>query len=440
MISRSEVSVFMQRREKLMTSINGLAIVPNSSEVIRNQDSTFAFRFDSHFYYLTGFDEPDSILVLDSNRRKSILFCREKNLEREIWDGFRHGIQGSREFFKFDETYAIDDFTTKLADLLNQSNTNAIYYTIGYIPKYDDVIVSTIKSARQKIRQGVNAPQNIIDINQYISQMRLIKDDYDIKHIKQSCSISSIAHIEAMQMVKGASYEYEVEATLLSAFCRQGSRQQAYTSIVAGGQNACVLHYVANNAKLNPNDLLLVDAGGEYLGYASDITRTYPISGKFSKAQQAIYEIVLEANKKAIDEIKVGHPWNNPGDMAVKVLTQGLIDIGLLKGSVQDNIETKAYRRFYMHSIGHWLGLDVHDVGSYMQDGKYLEFKPGMCTTIEPGLYISKDDVGVPEEYRGIGVRIEDDILVTNNGVENLTHSVPKEVEELEKIILSGTK
>lgn len=425
--------IYIRRRDKLMSILyDGIVIIPNADELIRNRDSTYPYRFDSDFFYLTGFNEPDSVLVLDTQNNKSILFCREKNPEREIWDGFRYGTQAAKTEFGFDEVYSINDFKEKIAELI--INVSDLYYSIGHKPHYDAIIIDTMNKVRSKVRNKILAPQTIIDVNFYLEEYRLFKDIHDIGSITKSCQISAQAHIEAMKYVRHAKYEYEIEAKILEIFYKNGSRYPAYSTIVAGGGNACTLHYIANNARLNPNELLLVDAGCEYNGYAADITRTYPIGGKFSKAQKAVYEVVLAANNAAINKIQVGNLWNEPGDIAVKILTQGLIDLKLLHGSLEDNIANGKYKKFYMHSIGHWLGLDVHDVGGYKIDDKYREFAPGMCTTIEPGLYIAPD-AGTPEEFWNIGIRIEDDILLTDSGPKNLTAGVPKEIKDIEDMI-----
>lgn len=425
--------VFIERRNKLIDKLDsGIIIIPNSDEIIRNQDTVFQYRFDSYFYYLTGFNEPESVLIIDIDNKKSIFFCRDKNPEREIWDGFRHGVEGSREVFAFDETYSISVFTTKINDYL--ANAKNLYYTLGHIPKYDQIIINSLNHVRKSSRSGTNYPSSIIDINQIIAEMRLFKDNYDIKLLTKTCEISSLAHIEAMKNVKKSGYEYEIEAKIFEVFYKNGARYPAYTPIVAGGKNACTLHYVENNQKLHPNELLLVDAGCEYLGYAGDITRTYPISGKFNKAQQAVYEIVLEANKKAIEKVQPGIAWNEPGDIALRIIIQGLIDLDLLGGSIEDSIENGSYKQFYMHKIGHWLGLDVHDVGKYKIDDHWRKFESGMCTTIEPGIYISAHP-NIPEEYWNIGIRLEDDILLTKDGNINLTNLAPKEINDLQVLI-----
>ena len=436
-ILMSKNQVYIKRRKKLIKSLesepnNGLVIIPTADEVFRNQDSTYQYRYDSNFYYLTGFIEPEAVLVLDIANKKNILFCREKDPKHEVWDGFRHGVEGACETFGFDEAYPITEFPNKIIDMMGR--TPNLYYTVGNISKYDQVVTQALKTLREKFGRGVEAPRTIIDINYIVAEMRLFKDAHDVELITKTCKISGLAHIAAMQFIKQAKYEYEVEAKMLEVFYKYGARYPSYTPIIASGSDACILHYVANNKKIEQNALILIDAGCEYEGYAGDITRTYPVSGKFTREQQAIYEIVLEANKQSIDAVQIGSPWNTPGQIAIEILTRGLIDLKLLKGSVVNNIEKGNYKQFYMHGIGHWLGLDVHDVGSYQINGNWRHFEAGMCTTIEPGLYI-RPAKNVPEKYWNIGVRIEDDILLTKHVVVNLTHKVPKEVKDLEYII-----
>jgi len=426
-------SIYTARRQKLFKQLNsGIAIIPNHDEVIRNGDITYPYRFDSYFYYLTGFTEPGSVLVLDFATGKSILFCRDKNPKEELWDGIRYGIEASKKEFGFDETYAINEFNAKIYDYFTK--IDKLYYTIGHNPKHDQIIIHTLNQARKKSRGGIGAPTAIYDINSFIAEMRLIKDSHDIAMLTKTCEISCTAHITAMKYIKQAQHEYELEAKILEVFYKNGARYPAYQSIVASGSNACTLHYVANNQVLKPGDLVLIDAGSEYMGYAADVTRTFPVNGKFSMPQQKLYEIVLEASNQAINALKIGNPWNKPSEVARNILIQGLIDLKLLKGLVEDNIANSNYRQFYMHGVGHWLGLDTHDVGSYKINDQWRPFEPGMCTTIEPGLYITPA-VNVPEEYWNIGIRIEDDILLTKNGVINLTSSAPKEINDIEHLI-----
>lgn len=425
--------VFIKRRNKLIKSIgDGIVVIPTTDEVIRSQGSTYQYRYDSNFYYLTGFEEPESVLVIDTYSKKSILFCRDKDNDREVWDGFRYGVLAARETFGFDETFSITEFPNKILELMGKAES--LYYTIGCMHKYDQVIIEALNALRRITKRGVVVPHSIIDINNLVAEMRLFKDKYDIALIKKTCEISSLAHIEAMKFIKHAKYEYEVEAKILEVFYKNGARYPSYTPIVASGENACILHYVTNNKKIKNDELILIDAGCEYRGYAGDVTRTYPVNGKFTKEQQAIYEVVLEANKQAIEKVQVGNMWNEPGVIATRILTQGLIDLKILKGNVDDNIANNNYKQFYMHGIGHWLGLDVHDVGTYQINGAWREYEAGMCSTIEPGLYIRPAN-NVPEKYWNIGVRIEDDILLTKKGVEVLTKLAPKEIKDIEKVI-----
>ncbi len=425
--------VYIKRRNKLMNSIgDGIVIIPTTDEVIRNQDSVYQYRYDSNFYYLTGFEEPESVLVIDTYTKKSILFCREKDKDREMWDGFRYGVLNSREAFGFDETFSISEFPHKILELASKAAN--LYYTIGCMHKYDQIIIETLNKLRRTPKLGVIVPHCIIDINYLVAEMRLFKDKHDISLIRKTCEISSLAHIAAMKFIKTAKYEYEIEAKLLEVFYKNGARYPSYTPIVASGENSCILHYVANNKKIKKDELILIDAGCEYMGYAGDVTRTYPVNGKFNKEQQAIYEIVLEANKKAIEKVQVGSMWNEPGVVATRIITQGLVDLKILNGSVDDNIANNNYKQYYMHGIGHWLGLDVHDVGTYQINGSWREYEVGMCTTIEPGIYI-RPNQNVAEKYWNIGIRIEDDILLTKKGAEVLTILAPKEIKDIEKII-----
>jgi Xaa-Pro aminopeptidase len=425
--------IYITRRQKLFAKLtSGVAIIPNYDEVVRNQDVRYPYRFDSYFYYLTGFVEPESVLVLDFDNKKNILFCQAKNPKEELWDGIRYGVEASKSEFSFDEVFTINDFNAKILDYLTK--TNSLYYTVGHNAKYDQIIINNLNLARKKSRGGLGAPNVIYDINHLVAEMRVIKDSHDIAMLTKTCEISCMAHIEAMKYVKQAKYEYELEAKILEVFYKNGARYPAYQSIVASGGNACILHYVTNNQPLKPGDLVLIDAGSEYMGYAADITRTFPINGKFSTAQQKLYEIVLEASIQAINALQIDRHWNTPSEIARNILIQGLIDLKLLHGSVEDNIASGDYRQFYMHGVGHWLGLDTHDVGSYKINNEWRPFKPGMCTTIEPGLYIAPA-ANVPEEYWNIGIRIEDDILLTANGAINLTSTVPKEVNDVEHLI-----
>jgi len=426
-------ALYVRRRARLATMMeDGVAVVRTAPERARNRDSSYPFRFDSYFHYLTGFPEPEAVLVLCAGKTPmSILFCREKDLEREIWDGFRYGPDQAREVFGFDETYP----TARIDELLPQllANQSAVFCDVGADPGWDQQVIGWINKVRAQVRSGVSAPGEIRDIRRFLDDMRLIKDEHEIATMKRAATISSQAHRRAMSATRPGMHEYELEAELIHEFRRQGAQSPAYTSIVAGGANACVLHYVQNDAVLNAGEVVLIDAGCELDGYASDITRTFPVSGKFSGPQRDIYELVLSAQAAAIAQVKPGNEWEAPHDAAVKVLAQGMVDLGLCKGSADSVIESGDYRRFYMHRTGHWLGMDVHDAGDYKRDGAWLALKPGMVLTVEPGCYVRPGE-GVPEKFWNIGVRIEDDALVTGAGCEIIT-SAPKSIDDIEALM-----
>ena len=427
-----EAAQFRQRRENLMQCMEaGIAIVPTAPEVLRNRDSHYAYRFDSYFYYLTGFEEPESVLVLIAGSQpRSILFCREKDMEREIWDGFRYGPAAALSRFEMDETYPISELDQRLPELM--ANQPALFHALGADVVWDQRVTGWLNAVKAQVRSGVRAPVVLQDIRTYLDEMRLIKSPYELDIMRHAAKISTEAHRQAMQKSRPGLHEYEIEAELLHTFYRHGSRAPAYGSIVAGGANACVLHYVANNASLNDGDLLLIDAGCEMYGYAADITRTFPVNGKFSGPQRDLYELVLAAQAAAIAQVRSGNHWNAPHEAALQVLVQGFIDVGLCQGSVDAVMESGDYRRFYMHRTGHWLGLDVHDAGEYKtQDGAWRNLEPGMTLTVEPGCYVRPAD-DVPAHFWNIGIRIEDDVHVTNNGCEVLTAAAPKTVADIE--------
>ncbi|NWG86174.1 MAG: aminopeptidase P N-terminal domain-containing protein [Hydrogenophilaceae bacterium] len=431
---QSQVEVFRKRRERVLEQIGeGVMVIATAPEAVRNRDAHYPYRFDSYFYHLTGFAEPEAVLVLVAGKSpQQILFCREKNEEREIWDGFRHGPAAAREDFGFDAAHAIEELDEVLPQLLE--NQPALRYVIGRDLAWDERVLAWLNKVRGKARSGVQAPETLIDARSLLDELRLFKDDHEQAMMRRAAEISAAAHVAAMRATRPGRSEHEIEAELLYEFRRQGAEAPAYTSIVAGGANACVLHYVFNNQPLKAGDLLLIDAGAEYRGYAADITRTFPVSGKFSGPQRDAYEIVLAAQAAAIAQVAPGRSWQAPHDAAVKVLTQGMVDLGLLQGEVDGLIESEAYKRFYMHRTGHWLGLDVHDAGEYKQGGEWRKLQPGMTLTVEPGLYIrSAEDV--PEALWNIGIRIEDDALVTESGCEILTHGVPKSVAEIEEVM-----
>ena len=427
-------ALYVRRRARLAALMgDGVAVVRTAPERLRNRDSSYPFRFDSYFHYLTGFPEPEAVLVLFAGKNpKSILFCREKDMEREIWDGFRFGPEKARETFGFDETFPIAKLDESLPQLF--ANQAAVFCDVGAVPDWDQQVIGWINKVHAQVRSGVSAPGEIRNIRRILDDMRLIKDEHEIGTMKRAAGISSQAHRRAMRMVRPGMREYQLEAELIHEFRRQGAQAPAYTSIVAGGANSCVLHYVQNDAVLNDGDVVLIDAGCELDGYASDITRTFPVSGKFTGPQRDIYQMVLSAQAAAIAQVKPGNQWEAPHDAAVKVLAQGMVDLGLCKGSVSGVIESGDYRRFYMHRTGHWLGMDVHDAGDYKRNGAWLALKPGMMLTVEPGCYVRPGE-GVPEIFWNIGVRIEDDALVTDSGCEIITAAAPKNIDDIELLM-----
>jgi Xaa-Pro aminopeptidase len=372
------------------------------------------------------------LVVLAETPGKSILFCREKDQEREIWDGFRYGPDQARETFGFDEAHPIGKLDELLPPLL--ANRSSVFCDVGTDSSWDMQVIGWINKVRAQVRSGVSAPSEIRDIRRLLDDMRLIKDEYEVDIMRRAASISSEAHRRAMRATHAGLHEYEVEAELIHEFRRQGAQAPAYTPIVAGGANSCILHYVQNDALLKDGELVLIDAGCEVDGYASDITRTFPVSGKFSGPQRDIYELVLAAQTAAISQVKPGNEWEAPHDAAVKVLAQGMVDFGLCKGPTERVIESGDYRRFYMHRTGHWLGMDVHDAGDYKRSGAWLKLQPGMVLTVEPGCYVRPGD-GVPERFWNIGVRIEDDALVTESGSEIISAAAPKTIEQIESLM-----
>ena len=412
----------------------GVAVIPTSHELIRNRDSHYPFRFDSYFYYLSAFKEPESVLfVVAGANPKTILFCRDKDMEREIWDGFRYGPTAAVTEFGIDEAYSIHQLDEMAPKLL--ANQSKLFYSLGADAAWDARVTAWMNTLRSQARTGLSAPDAVVDVRKYLDEMRLHKSQYEIDTMRQSANIAAAAHQRAMQFTKPGMMEYQVEAEFLHAFYRSGAQAPAYTSIVAGGANACTLHYNANNAKLNHGDLLLIDAGCELDGYASDITRTFPVSGQFSAAQKDLYELVLASQAAAISKVSPMNHWNAPHEAALDVLIRGFIDFGLCKGSAEEVLETGSYRQFYMHRTGHWLGLDVHDAGEYKDKlGSWKMLAPGMTLTVEPGCYVRPAD-NVPEHFWNIGIRIEDDVVVTEGGCEVMTHAAPKTVAEIEDLM-----
>jgi Xaa-Pro aminopeptidase len=426
--------IYTARRQRLQSKIqHGIAIIPTAPEVARNADTHYDYRHDSHFYYLSGFAEPEAVLlILAGEQPQSILFCREKNLEREIWDGFRHGPEAARTHFGFDAAYPIAQLDEKLPELMGNQST--LFYPLGADAAWDARIIKIREAVKAKARSGIRAPHEIRDVRDLLNEMRLFKDTHELDIMRRAAHISCEAHRRAMRHTRPGQFEYEIEAEFLHEFCRHGARHPAYTSIVAAGANACTLHYVGNNARLNDGDLLLIDAGCELDSYAADITRTFPVNGRFSAAQRDVYEIVLAAQYAAIAAAHPGKHWNDPHEAALHVLVQGFIDLKLCHGSVDSVLESESYKQFYMHRTGHWLGMDVHDVGEYKTGEQWRTLQSGMTLTVEPGCYIRPSDK-VPHEFWNIGIRIEDDVLITASGNEVLTQDAPKTVAEIEELM-----
>ena len=428
-------SIFTERRQRLGANLppNAAVVIAGASTQYRNADSSYAFRQDSNFWYLTGFNEAEATLVVltdDSQITKSIAFVPEKDKLKEIWDGYRAGPEGAVKDHGFDKAFNNSEINDQLPELLK--GRDRVFYPVGKNAGLDQNIIEWIKTAKSKDRHS--SAIDIADASSKVGNQRLIKDAHEIDLMKKACRISAESHVEAMKFVKPGMTEQEMEAFYLYEFAKRGGRFSAYTPIVAGGENACVLHCVENSKPLLDGDLLLVDAGCEYDFYASDITRTFPVSGKFTDAQLAIYEVVLEAESKAIAAVSVNNNVMDAQIISEKVVTQGLIDLGILTGSLDDLHAKGAFKEFYMHKIGHWLGIDVHDAGDYMEDDQFMQFKPGMVTTIEPGIYIPSS-ANVDDKWKGIGIRIEDDILVTPDGNENLTEFVPSDPKEIEALM-----
>ncbi|GGI21375.1 aminopeptidase P N-terminal domain-containing protein [Oxalicibacterium faecigallinarum] len=441
------MSPYANRRTALITQMHakggGIAIIPTAPEVMRNRDADYPYRHDSYFYYLSGFTEPEAVIVLIAGEtNRSILFCREKNMEREIWDGFRYGPDVARTTFGFDAAYPIDSLDTELPRLM--ANAPALYYALGSDQKLDAQVQCWLQSVRAQARAGITPPNAAFDVQILIDDMRLKKDAVEIDIMQRSADIAAAAHRRAMRIARPGLREYQLEAEILHEFRNSGSQFPAYGSIVATGANACVLHYRASDAELKDGDLVLIDAGCELDSYASDITRTFPASGKFSGPQKELYEIVLASQYAAIAETKPGKRFMDGHDAAVRVLAQGMLDTGLLDsnkvGTLDDVITNHNYSQFYMHRTGHWLGMDVHDVGDYRDaapagaDRPWRTLEAGMVLTVEPGIYVRPAE-GVPEKYWNIGIRIEDNALITAEGVHILSEQAPKTVADIETLM-----
>lgn len=427
-----------KRRRKHLMQIMGedaVAILPAALVRMRNRDAEFQYRQDSDFHYITGFDEPESVAVLVPGREHGeyILFCRENDKKMETWNGLRAGQDGAIENYGADDSFPIDDIDDILPGLLE--NKEKVYYTMGVHADFDQRVIKWVNRLREQSRMGVHTPGEFVALDHQLHDMRLYKSAAEIKVMRKAAQISAKGHIRAMQFCKPGLYEYQLEAELLHHFMQQGARFPAYSSIVGGGKNGCILHYVENSETLKNGDLVLIDAGAEMECYAADISRTFPVNGKYSKEQRALYDIVLAAQLAAIEQVKPGNHWNDPHEAAIKVITQGLIDLGILKGKLETQIKKETYKDFYMHRTGHWLGMDVHDVGDYKVDDEWRVLEPGMVLTVEPGLYISADHEKVAKKWHNIGIRIEDDVLVTKDGHDVLSKDALKDPDEIEALM-----
>lgn len=426
------------RRQRLLASMPpaSIAILPSGRLMYRNADAEYPFRQNSNFYYLTGLCEPDSVMILtkdQAGRSEYILFCQPKRKEEEIWTGPRVGLEDARKIYGAQQSFEIDELDNQLPSFLSGPLT--FFYSLGVDTVFDARVMEAVNVLRAKSRQGTLAPHSWVDLNRMIHQLRLKKSAYEIACLRQAAEISARAHLELMKRCRAGAKEYQLEGVFLQNCYWEGARNMAYTPIVASGENACILHYTRNDGELAEGQLLLVDAGCEYQYYAADITRTFPVSGTFSETQRALYQLVLKSQQAAIEQIRPGVAWNTPQEVIVNILVQGLVELGLLQGSVEDLIKERAYQRFYMHSSGHWLGLDVHDAGEYKAADQWRLFEPGHVLTVEPGLYIAANQPDIDAKWWGMGIRIEDDILVTEQGCEILSRSVPKTIEEIEAMM-----
>jgi len=426
-----------RRRKELMAHMepDSIALLASAAPKIRNNDAEYQYRQNSDFYYLTGFTEQQAVLALIPGRKQGevILFCQEKDKLKELWNGIMMGPDGAKEQLLVDDAFPIADINDIVPGLIE--GRERVYYAMGRDSQFDQQVMDWVNVVRSHTRQGVHPPGEFLVLDHLLHEQRLIKSSKEVKLMQKAAEISAEAHKRAMVSCRPGVKEFQLEAELLHEFYRSGSRAPAYNSIVASGENACILHYDVNDAEIKDGDLVLIDAGCEYAYYASDITRTFPANGKFSPEQKAIYDIVLRANHAAIDVVRPGVAWDEPHNVSVKIITAGLIKLGLIKGPLGQAIKQDSYRDFYMHKVGHWLGMDVHDVGDYRIDGDWRLLEPGMVTTIEPGIYIAPDNRKVAKKWRGIGVRIEDDVLVTRNDPKVLSKNAPKEVGEIESLM-----
>lgn len=430
-------SEFARRRQALMNMMGpgSIAILPAAPHYRRNRDTEYRYRQDSDFYYLSGFAEPESVICLIPGRPQGefILFCRDRDRDMEIWNGYRAGPEGVVKDFGASDAFPITDIDEIIPGLIE--GQSRVFVSMGAQPLFDQRLMGWVNAIRAKSRAGLHAPGEFLMLDHLLHDLRLFKSSEEIRVMRKAANISARAHTRAMQVARPGMHEYELEAELMHEFLKSGSAAPAYNSIVGSGDNACILHYVDNNKAMQDGELVLIDAGAELDHYASDITRTFPVNGKFSAEQKAIYELVLASQLAAIAVVKAGVSWNRPHEIVVDILTEGLLDLGLLKGSKAECLEKESYRQFFMHRTGHWLGMDVHDVGDYKVDSQWRELEPGMVMTVEPGLYIAPDCKTVDAKWRGIGVRIEDDVLVTKTGSDVLSQAAPKSVADIEALM-----
>ena len=438
-ISKQE---FSRRRKRLMAQLEpgSIAIIPSADEQIRNRDCEYAFRQDSDFYYLSGFAEPGAVLVLMPGRKHGqyIMFCRDRDQKMELWNGYRAGPEGACSNYGADDAFPISDIDDILPGLIE--GRERVYYAMGRHADFDRRVMDWVNIIRSKVRSGAQPPGEFLDLDHLLHDLRLYKSAAELRIMRKAGKISAAAHVRAMEFCRPGVYEYQLEAEILHQFGLNGARFPAYSSIVGSGDNGCILHYVENRDAVADGDLVLIDAGCELEHYAADITRTFPVNGVFSAEQKALYEVVLKANLAAIKLIKPGNHWNQFHDVTVKIVTQGLLDLGLLKGNLKTLIEEEAYSDFYMHRAGHWLGMDVHDVGDYKVGNQWRVLEEGMAMTVEPGIYVAPNNKKVAKKWRGIGIRIEDDVVVTAEGCEVLTNGVPKTVVEIEALMAASTR
>ncbi|MBP7711795.1 MAG: Xaa-Pro aminopeptidase [Gammaproteobacteria bacterium] len=431
---------FARRRKSLMRQMdaNGVAILFTAPVRMRNRDVEYAFRPDSDFYYLTGFPEPEAVMVLVPGRPEGeyLLFVRERDLAKEVWNGRRAGLEGACAEYGADDAFPIGDIDDIVPGLIE--NRDRVFYAMGVYPDVDQQVMGWVSRVRSRARAGVSVPGEFVALDQLVHEMRLVKSAGELRLMRRAAEVTAAAHVRAMRVARPGMTEYQVEAELVHAFMSGGCRASAYAPIVGSGENGVILHYTENRDPLRDGDLLLIDAGAEYEYYAADITRTFPVNGRFTPPQRELYELVLQAQEAAIAKVRPGNHWNEPHEAAVAAITRGLVELGLLKGRVPRLVKEEAYKPFYMHRTGHWLGMDVHDVGDYKVDGEWRVLEPGMTMTVEPGLYVAPGARGVPRRWWGIGIRIEDDVLVTRDGCEVLTRAVPKTVADVEALMASA--